>query len=75
MRATGIIRRVDDLGRIIIPKEIRRLAGISDGTPMEIFYDRDGTVVLKKYITESENENQELVRGSYEIEGNKVYYF
>lgn len=49
MRATGIVRRVDDLGRIIIPKEVRRMNGISEGTPMELFTTNDG-IYLKKYI-------------------------
>lgn len=52
MRATGIIRRIDDLGRIIIPKEVRRIAfGTSDteGKPMEIYYEKDGTIILKPY--------------------------
>lgn len=49
MKATGIIRRVDDLGRVIIPKEIRRTLKIRDGDPLEIFTDNDGGIVLKKY--------------------------
>lgn len=49
MKATGIIRRVDDLGRIVIPKEIRRVLGIYEGEPMEIFTEKDGTVIFKKY--------------------------
>lgn len=53
MKATGIIRRVDDLGRILLPKEVRRKAGIAEGTPMEIFIASDG-IVLKKYNTEEE---------------------
>ena len=48
MKATGIIRRVDDLGRIVLPKEIRRNSGITEGTPMEIYTTSDG-IVLKKY--------------------------
>lgn len=48
MKATGIVRRIDDLGRIAIPKEIRRSLKIREGTPMEIFLD-DGGIVLKKY--------------------------
>lgn len=48
MKATGIVRRVDDLGRIVIPKEIRRTARIKEGDPMEIFIE-DGAVVFKKY--------------------------
>ena len=53
MKATGIVRRVDDLGRVAIPKVIRRKAGIIDGTPMEIFTYSDG-IVLKKYNTSEE---------------------
>ncbi len=53
MKATGIIRRVDDLGRIVLPKEIRRKFGITDGIPMEIFTNSDG-IVLKKYNTSEE---------------------
>jgi AbrB family looped-hinge helix DNA binding protein len=48
MLHTGIIRRVDDLGRIVIPKEIRRRAGIAEGTPVEIMMEKD-TIVLRKY--------------------------
>lgn len=50
MKATGIVRRVDDLGRVVIPKEIRRTASIREGDPLEIFIDEDGGVVFKKYI-------------------------
>lgn len=53
MKATGIIRRIDVLGRIVIPKEIRRTYGISDGTPIEIFTTSDG-IMLKKYQTDDE---------------------
>ncbi|NPV89623.1 MAG: stage V sporulation protein T [Firmicutes bacterium] len=49
MKATGIVRRIDDLGRIVIPKEIRRSLRIREGTPLEIFVDREGGVILKKY--------------------------
>ena len=49
MRATGIVRRIDDLGRVVIPKEIRRTLRIREGDPLEIFTDRDGEVILKKY--------------------------
>ena len=48
MKATGIVRRIDELGRIVIPKEIRRVLRIREGDPIEIFTDADG-VVLKKY--------------------------
>lgn len=49
MKATGITRRIDDLGRIVIPKEIRRTMRIREGDPLEIFTDRDGSIILKKY--------------------------
>jgi len=49
MRATGIVRRIDELGRVVIPKEIRRTLRIREGDPLEIFTDHDGEVVLKKY--------------------------
>jgi len=49
MRATGIVRRIDELGRVVIPKEIRRTLRIREGDPLEIYTDHDGEVVLKKY--------------------------
>ncbi|MBX6378237.1 MAG: stage V sporulation protein T [Clostridia bacterium] len=49
VKATGIVRRIDDLGRVVIPKEIRRTLRIREGDPLEIFVDRDGEVILKKY--------------------------
>ena len=49
MKATGIVRRIDDLGRVVIPKEIRRTLRIREGTPLEIFTDREGEIILKKY--------------------------
>jgi AbrB family transcriptional regulator (stage V sporulation protein T) len=49
MKATGIVRRIDDLGRVVIPKEIRRTLRIRVGDPLEIFTDRDGEVIFKKY--------------------------
>ena len=49
MKATGIVRRIDDLGRVVIPKEIRRTMRIREGDPLEIFTDRDGEVIFKKY--------------------------
>ncbi len=49
MKATGIVRRIDDLGRIVIPKEIRRTLRIKEGDPLEIFTDREGEVIFKKY--------------------------
>ena len=49
MRATGIVRRIDDLGRVVVPKEIRRTLRIREGDPLEIFTDREGEIILKKY--------------------------
>ena len=49
MKATGIVRRIDDLGRVVIPKEIRRTLRIREGDPLEIFTATDGEVVFKKY--------------------------
>ena len=49
MKATGIVRRIDDLGRVVIPKEIRRTLHIREGDPLEIFTDREGGVIFKKY--------------------------
>ncbi len=49
MKATGIVRRIDDLGRVVIPKEIRRVLRIREGDPLEIFTEKDGEVIFKKY--------------------------
>lgn len=49
MKATGIVRRIDDLGRVVIPKEIRRTMRLREGTPLEIFTDREGEIIFKKY--------------------------
>ena len=49
MRATGIVRRIDDLGRVVVPKEIRKTLRIREGDPLEIFTAKDGEVILKKY--------------------------
>lgn len=49
MKATGIVRRIDDLGRVVVPKEIRRTLRIREGDPLEIFTDNEGSIILKKY--------------------------
>ena len=49
MKATGIVRRIDDLGRVVIPKEIRKTLRIRESDPLEIFTDREGEIILKKY--------------------------
>lgn len=56
MKATGIIRRVDDLGRIVIPKEIRRQLKITEGTPMELYSDGN-KVIFQKYVPEADMAN------------------
>lgn len=63
MRATGIVRRIDDLGRVVIPKEIRKTLRIREGDPLEIFTAKDGEVILKKYspIGELNEFSQEYV--------------
>ena len=53
MKATGIVRRIDDLGRVVIPKEIRRTLRIREGDPLEIFTAREGEIILKKYSSVS----------------------
>lgn len=71
MKATGIVRRIDDLGRVVIPKEIRRTLRIREGDPLEIFVDRDGEVILKKYspISELGDFAQEYAESLYEHSG------
>ncbi|MEE1053461.1 MAG: AbrB/MazE/SpoVT family DNA-binding domain-containing protein, partial [Acutalibacteraceae bacterium] len=49
MKATGIVRRIDDLGRVVIPKEIRRTLRIREGDPLEIYTGSEGEVIFKKY--------------------------
>jgi AbrB family transcriptional regulator (stage V sporulation protein T) len=49
MKATGVVRHIDDLGRVVIPKEIRRTLRIREGDPLEIFVDRDGEIIFRKY--------------------------
>ena len=57
MKATGIVRRIDDLGRVVIPKEIRRTLRIREGDPLEIFTEKDGEVIFKKYSPVGELSN------------------
>lgn len=74
MKATGIVRRIDDLGRVVIPKEIRRTLRIREGDPLEIFVDREGEVILKKYspIGELGDFAQEYADSLYEAIGHIV---
>ncbi|HHW74379.1 MAG TPA: stage V sporulation protein T [Firmicutes bacterium] len=71
MKATGIVRRIDDLGRVVIPKEIRRTLKIREGDPLEIYVDRGGEVILKKYspIGELGDFAQEYADSLYEAMG------
>lgn len=66
MKATGIVRRIDDLGRVVIPKEIRRTMRIREGDPLEIFTNSEGEVIFKKYspvgdITDIANQYAEVL--------------
>jgi AbrB family transcriptional regulator, stage V sporulation protein T len=74
MKATGIVRRIDDLGRVVIPKEIRRTLRIREGDPLEIFVDRDGEVILKKYspISELSDFAKEYAEALYDSLANQV---
>lgn len=74
MKATGIVRRIDDLGRVVIPKEIRRTLRIREGDPLEIFVDREGEVILKKYspIGELGDFAKEYAASLYEASGHLV---
>ncbi|MFA5576394.1 MAG: stage V sporulation protein T [Tissierellaceae bacterium] len=67
-KATGIVRRIDELGRVVIPKEIRRTLRIREGDPLEIFTDREGQIILKKYspIGELNEFSQEYCDSLYE---------
>lgn len=57
MTSTGIVRRVDDLGRIVIPKAIRKEVNITEGEPMELYIMEDGSILLKKYKITLDNNN------------------
>lgn len=57
MISTGIVRRVDDLGRIVIPKAIRKEVNITEGEPMELYIMEDGSILLKKYKITLDNNN------------------
>ena len=69
MKATGIVRRIDELGRIVIPKEIRRTHKIREGTPMEIFSGENGELMLKKFspILELEDISEDCVKSVYDV--------
>lgn len=71
MKATGIVRKIDELGRIVIPKEIRKTLRIREGDPLEIYTDREGQIILKKYspIGELSEFSQEYCEALYESTG------
>ena len=75
MKATGIVRRIDDLGRVVIPKEIRRTLRIREGDPLEIYTDREGEVILKKYspINDLGEFAQQYVESLFEVLGTPVF--
>ena len=75
MKATGIVRRIDDLGRVVIPKEIRRTLRIREGDPLEIYTDREGEVILKKYspINDLGEFAREYVETLYETMGTPAF--
>lgn len=74
MKATGIVRRIDDLGRVVIPKEIRRTLRIREGDPLEIYVDREGEVILKKYspVCELGDFAKEYCDSLYEATGHVI---
>lgn len=74
MKATGIVRRIDDLGRVVVPKEIRRTLRIREGDPLEIFTGREGEVILKKYspIAELGQFAQAYAEALYEALGTPI---
>lgn len=69
MKATGIVRRIDELGRIVIPKEIRRTHKIREGTPLEIFSGENGELMLKKFspVLELEDISSDSVKSVYDV--------
>ncbi len=75
MKATGIVRRIDDLGRVVIPKEIRRTLRIRESDPLEIFTDREGEIILKKYspIGELGSFAKEYAEALSSSSGHRVY--
>ena len=74
MKATGIVRRIDDLGRVVVPKEIRRTLRIREGDPMEIFTNHEGEIILKKYspIGEIDNFAKQYADSLASVSGNKI---
>ncbi|MGN0606248.1 MAG: stage V sporulation T C-terminal domain-containing protein [Oscillospiraceae bacterium] len=77
MKATGIVRRIDDLGRVVIPKEIRRTMRIREGDPLEIYTSNDGEVIFKKYsaISEMSENALQVAEIMYKLAGCPVVIF
>lgn len=77
MKATGIVRRIDDLGRVVIPKEIRRTMRIREGDPLEIYTSNDGEVIFKKYsaISEMSENASQVAEIMYKLAGCPVVIF
>lgn len=77
MKATGIVRRIDDLGRVVIPKEIRRTMRIREGDPLEIYTSNDGEVIFKKYsaISEMYENASQVAEILYRLVGNPIVIF
>ncbi len=75
MKATGIVRRIDNLGRIVIPKEIRKTLRIKEGDALEIYTDREGEVILKKYspIEELSEYAKQYAESLYQILGRSIF--
>ncbi len=70
MKATGIVRKVDELGRLVIPKELRRIYSINEGDPVEIFTGENETIILRKYVpNETPEENIGRVITAIKIDG------
>lgn len=77
-RKTGIVRRIDDLGRVVIPKEIRRKLNIHEGDPLEITYTNDGGVFFRKYLTDEEKRKNWVNEMLFEKKRNgriSLYFF
>lgn len=74
MKATGVVRRIDDLGRVVIPKEIRKVHRIKEGDPLEIFTDKEGEIILKKYspIGEIDSFAKQYAESLAQVSGYKI---
>lgn len=66
-KATGIVRRIDGLGRIVVPKELRRVMGIREGDPLEIFTDQGGEIILRKFRAGLNRLAQDCADSLYEV--------